>query len=351
MLKKLIILRDKIDILDKKLLEIINKRLILVKKIGVIKNNHELPIYDPEREKYIIKIKRKEAKKKGISPDLIEKILYCIINESYLHEQKQNFKKLNSNISNILIISNNKMGHFFKKMLIMSNYNIIIIELENFEVYNNISNLFLNICMVIISIDISIPYFDILIYKLKKLPKNCIIIIISSIENILIKKISKIHKGPILGLYPLFDLKNTILIKKSILCCFIHKSKSYIWFLKQMEIWGLKIKNINIIKYDQFFFLKSLQYFSTLIIYNIFLLKKNEKLEKQLSLLSIPFYDLNLFPLKKNFLKDLKSYINTILFSSNNKKNIRKYLNHMNNIINLIQKKKIKKIINIFKNN
>ncbi|QJC33438.1 chorismate mutase [Enterobacteriaceae endosymbiont of Donacia clavipes] len=351
MLKKLIILRNKIDILDKKLLEIINKRLILVKKVGIIKNKHKLPIYDPKREKYIIKRKRKEAKKKGISPNLIEKILYCIINESYLYEQKKNFKKLNSDILTILIITNNKMGHFFKKMLIMSNYSVIIIELENFKVNNNINDLFLNISIVIISINISIPYFDILIYKLKKLPKNCTIIIISSIENILIKKISKIHKGPILGLYPLFNLKSIILIKKSILCCFIHKSKSYIWFLKQMEIWGLKIKNIDIIKYNKFLFLKSLQYFSTLIIYNIFLLKKNEPLEKQLSLFSIPFCDLNLFPLKKKFLKDLKLYINTILFSNSNEKNIRKYLIHMNNIINLIQKKKIKEIINIFKYN
>ncbi|QJC32626.1 chorismate mutase [Enterobacteriaceae endosymbiont of Donacia dentata] len=345
MLKKLVILRNKIDILDTKLLEIITKRLILVKKIGEIKNKYKLPIYVPEREKYIIQIKRKEAIDKGISPDLIEKILYCIINESYIYEQKKKFKKINFNILRILIISNNKMGSFFQKMLIMSDYNVFFIKLENFKF--NIKNL-LYTDVVIISIDITKSYFNKLINILKKLPKNCILIILSSIENILINKISKIYLGPILCLYPLFDSKNIVLIKKSILCCFINKPKYYIWFIKQMEIWGLKIKNINITQYNHFLFLKSLQYFSTLIIYNLFLLKKKKPLKKQLSLLSIPFDNLNFFPLKNFFLKDLKLYINTISFSKNNKKNIKKYLNYMNNIVNLIKKRKIEEIINIF---
>lgn len=48
-------LRSQIDILDKQILELINKRAEVVLEIGELKKRNELGVYDPKREKQIEK--------------------------------------------------------------------------------------------------------------------------------------------------------------------------------------------------------------------------------------------------------------------------------------------------------
>ena len=46
--------RKKIDEMDLKLVELINQRAAAAREIGKLKNNTNLPIYEPEREKKIL---------------------------------------------------------------------------------------------------------------------------------------------------------------------------------------------------------------------------------------------------------------------------------------------------------
>ncbi|QJC35848.1 bifunctional chorismate mutase/prephenate dehydrogenase [Enterobacteriaceae endosymbiont of Donacia sparganii] len=344
MLNKINLLRNKIDVLDLELLDILVKRLKIVKKIGLIKNKYGLPIYVPKREKDIINLKREEAKKKGISPDFIEDILYLIMNESCLHEQLKTFKKLKPDFSKILIISNSKIGLLFKKMLTMTGYDIKYIKEENLNINNDINSIFVNVKMIII--DISKFFFKKLIKKLFLLPKNCILIDLSPIKEISIKKILEVYKGPVLGLYPLFNYQKNIL-KESIIYCHGRKKKKYDWFLKQMEIWGLKIHYMTLIEHDKYiFFIESLKYFFTLI-YTTFLIKTKISLDKIL-VLSKPIYYLNLFILEIFSSQNQLLYINLISESENNTENIKKYLDYINNLMILIDENKIIEIKNIF---
>ncbi|WMY95159.1 MAG: chorismate mutase [Arsenophonus sp.] len=89
MLVELLQLRKKIDKIDTLLLKILAKRMQLVTEIGEFKWKKGLPIYIREREKKILELRRKEAKKIGISADLIEDILRRIIFESYKYEKKK----------------------------------------------------------------------------------------------------------------------------------------------------------------------------------------------------------------------------------------------------------------------
>ncbi|QJC38706.1 bifunctional chorismate mutase/prephenate dehydrogenase [Enterobacteriaceae endosymbiont of Donacia fulgens] len=345
MLNKLNLLRKEIDILDLKLLNILSKRLKLVKKIGLIKNKYGLSLYVPQREKYIINLKKKEAKKIGISPNFIEDIFYRIFNESYSYEKIKIFKKVKPNFPKILIISHNKkISILFKEMLTITGYDVNYIEEKKINI-NNIIYLFKNIGMIIL--DISKFFFEKLIKKLYFLPKNCILIDLSPIKEIFMIKILKIYKGPVLGLYYLFNYQKNFLFKESIIYCYGHKEKSYVWFLKQIEIWGLKIKHMNIIEHDKYiFFIESLKYFFTLI-YSIFLKKTKISLNK-VYILSKPIYYLNSLILKNFFLTNPKLYFNLIENSPNNIKKIKKYFDHINELIILIDEDKKTKIIDIF---
>ncbi|MBZ7938482.1 chorismate mutase [Campylobacter sp. W0014] len=66
-------LRDKIDIVDDKILELLNERMAYVKIIGEIKKNHNKEIYYPKREKAILdRLKNKNLK--NLDHDAIELI-------------------------------------------------------------------------------------------------------------------------------------------------------------------------------------------------------------------------------------------------------------------------------------
>ena len=59
--------RVKIDELDLKVVELINQRAAAAREIGKLKNNTNLPIYEPEREKRILESVKKANR--GPLPD------------------------------------------------------------------------------------------------------------------------------------------------------------------------------------------------------------------------------------------------------------------------------------------
>ncbi|QJC29314.1 bifunctional chorismate mutase/prephenate dehydrogenase [Enterobacteriaceae endosymbiont of Plateumaris rustica] len=343
MVTKLVTLRNKIDKLDKNLINILSQRLKLVKKIGKLKSYYDLPIYVPEREKLIINLRTKEAQKLGVSPNLIRDILHRIMYESYINENKNNFKTLNPNLKKILIIGGKGgMGQLFKKMLILSGYQVNILEKEDWN--QNINNFFLDTEMVIISVPIS--SLDDVIKKLPILSKKCILVDVTSIKNKPIKKMLKKHNGPVLGLHPMFNPNNNVLTKKLIIYCNGRYPESYNWFLKQIKIWGVKLKCVDRIKHDKYMsFIQSLRYFSILI-HSFNLSTENIKLKELLKFTS-PAYNIDLIMAGRFFSQNPNLYTD-ILMSSNNVKLIKNYLKKSNYILSLIEQNNKIELIKLF---
>ena len=84
-------LRKEIDKIDDKLLELLNKRMEIVKKVGELKNNTNAPVYRPEREKEIIERLTKISKEKSgiLGKDEIEAIFLEIFAVSRSLERKE----------------------------------------------------------------------------------------------------------------------------------------------------------------------------------------------------------------------------------------------------------------------
>lgn len=80
--KKILKLRKILDSLDAQIIHLLKKRFETIKDIGLIKQNENIDIMQPERIMEIIHTRRKLASEFGISPSLIEKIYHLIIEES-----------------------------------------------------------------------------------------------------------------------------------------------------------------------------------------------------------------------------------------------------------------------------
>ena len=90
-IKKLEIIRNKLDTLDNSLIKIIKKRTSLVKEVLKLKEKKS-EIIDKKRINKILKNIKKKSIKNNIDPKITKKIWYNMI-YAYLDFEKRNFKK------------------------------------------------------------------------------------------------------------------------------------------------------------------------------------------------------------------------------------------------------------------
>lgn len=86
------LLRQKIDLIDKQLLQCIANRLKVVLQIGKIKNELNLPALDQARWQHLMQNRFQQADNLGIKIDLVEKIFNLLHAES-LSLQEEMVKK------------------------------------------------------------------------------------------------------------------------------------------------------------------------------------------------------------------------------------------------------------------
>ncbi|BAH83387.1 bifunctional chorismate mutase/prephenate dehydrogenase [Candidatus Ishikawella capsulata] len=343
MVSELMCLRNKIDQNDKALLEILAKRLRLVAQVGEVKSRYGLPIYVPDREASLLASRRKEAEDLGISPELIEDILRRIMRESYSNENDKGFKTLCPTLRSIVIVGGKgQMGRLFKKMLKLSGYKVKIFDKDNWKQ----PNILLNAGMVIISVPLHLT--EEVIYKLPKLPKDCILVDLSSIKEKPLQAMLKVHKGPVLGLHPMFGPDTDNLAKQVIICCHGRQPEIYQCFLEQIQVWGVCIHYMNAIEHDKnMAFIQALRHFTTFV-YGLHLVEENSNLP-QLLALSSPIYRLELIMVGRLFAQSPQLYADIIMSSKMNISLIRRYYSRFGKAIKLLEIGNKKAFINSFR--
>ena len=88
---KLKIVRNKLDVLDLKILSLIKKRTVLVNRVIKIKK-YKKQIVDEVRIKEVLKKIKNNSIKKKIDPQITNNIWRSMI-KSYIDYEKKNFKK------------------------------------------------------------------------------------------------------------------------------------------------------------------------------------------------------------------------------------------------------------------
>lgn len=200
MVAELTALRDQIDEVDKALLNLLAKRLELVAEVGEVKSRFGLPIYVPEREASMLASRRAEAEALGVPPDLIEDVLRRVMRESYSSENDKGFKTLCPSLRPVVIVGGGgQMGRLFEKMLILSGYQVRILEQHDWD---RAADIVADAGMVIVSVPIHVT--EQVIGKLPPLPKDCILVDLASVKNGPLQAMLAAHDGPVLGLHPMF---------------------------------------------------------------------------------------------------------------------------------------------------
>ncbi|MBD1571351.1 MULTISPECIES: bifunctional chorismate mutase/prephenate dehydrogenase [Aliivibrio] len=325
-------LRDQIDAVDKQMLDLLAQRLHLVEQVGEVKSAHGLPIYDPSREAAMLASRRSEAEKKGVPPSLIEDILRRTMRESYSSENDSGFKCLKPELRPIVVVGGNgQLGGLFAKMFKLSGYQVRILGSKDWD---NSDEILDNAGMVVVTVPINLT-IDV-INKLSRLPEDCILCDLTSIKQKPLAAMMEVHKGPVVGLHPMFGPDVPSLAKQVIVMCDGRGKEHYSWLKNQFEIWGAIVRDISANEHDHgMTLIQALRHFTSFA-YGQHLAKENPDIEQLLNL-SSPIYRLELLMVGRLFAQDPNLYADIILSSDENIEMIKRFHQRFGDAISLLE--------------
>ncbi|MFM4825603.1 bifunctional chorismate mutase/prephenate dehydrogenase [Aeromonas bivalvium] len=336
MAQELNALRDKIDAVDKQLLDLLAARLALVGEVGEVKSRHGLPIYAPDREASMLARRREEAERLGVPGDLIEDVLRRVMRESYILEstsdKEHHFKCMKPDLGKVVIIGGQgQLGRLFGNLFSLSGYRVETLEQADWPRADDILA-DAGLVMVAVPIDVTCQVID----RLGKLPADCLLVDVTSVKAAPLEHMLAVHKGPVLGLHPMFGPDVASLAKQVIVCCQGRDGAASQWLLDQMTIWGARLQQVEAKAHDEAMTLiQALRHFATFA-YGWHLSREGADLERLLNL-SSPIYRLELAMVGRLFAQDPELYADIILSSPQNLAMVRRYFERFGEGLHLLE--------------
>ncbi|SES80228.1 bifunctional chorismate mutase/prephenate dehydrogenase [Thalassotalea agarivorans] len=307
-------LRAEIDEIDSALVDLLVKRRKVTTKVGELKTQVGMPIFDATREAALIEKRRFQATEHGLSADLIEDLLRRIMRDSYVSQDESGYRCVNPSSKDIVVIGGKgQLGQVFVDLFTRSGYSVKIIDKDDWA---NASTIFTNASLVLVAVPIRITCQ--VIEELKSLPKSCILADITSIKQEPLDAMLNVHDGPVLGLHPMFGPDVTGMVKQTVIVCQGRQTEAAAWFIEQLAVWGASMYQVDATAHDEAMaMVQVMRHFST-IAYGYHLMQENADLSQLLEM-SSPIYRLELVMVGRLFAQDPVLYAD-IIFS--NKQNL-----------------------------
>lgn len=304
------VLRDEIDDIDSQLVALLAKRLSVTTKVGELKSTEGRPIFAPEREACLINKRRQQAEESGLSGDLIEDILRRLMRDSYVSQDASGYQCINPDCKKVVVVGGKgQLGSIFVDLFQRSHYQVAIIEQEDWP---NSATILADASLVIVAVPIRLTAM--VIHHLNNLPDDCILADFTSVKEQPLYEMMKAHKGPVVGLHPMFGPDVTGLIKQTIIVCDGREQEQYQWLLAQFRVWGAKTLQVTAHEHDEAMsMVQVMRHFST-IAYGYHLMAEGADIENLVNM-SSPIYRLELIMVGRLFAQDPILY-SDIIFSN-----------------------------------
>lgn len=299
-------LRQQIDDIDNQLVELLAKRAKVTARVGKYKSKVGLPIYVPEREAELIAKRRSEAEQLNVSPVLVEDLLRRIMRESY-HTQNVDYLCTNPTIQKIVVIGGaGALGRVFVDMFKRSGYPVQLLEKDDWE---NADSILSDAGLVLVAVPIKLT--ESVISKLTNLPQDCVLVDITSTKQKPLAAMMTAHKGPVLGLHPMFGPDVASMVKQVVVVCHGRDAEQYEWLLQQIRIWGGILQQTTAKEHDDaMVFIQVMRHFCSFV-FGSHLSGENPDLQQLISL-SSPIYRLELAMVGRLFAQDPVLYADII---------------------------------------
>ncbi|WP_197435460.1 chorismate mutase [Agrobacterium vitis] len=79
--------RQRIDDIDRKIIELLSERFTVVREVGLFKRQHGIPVMQPERVRSVLENRALQAEQAGLSPELVRQLWTLFIEEACRMEE------------------------------------------------------------------------------------------------------------------------------------------------------------------------------------------------------------------------------------------------------------------------
>jgi len=245
-------LRKSIDELDLDILKLLSKRKNLVKEVGKLKENLDLPVFDKKREQEILNSILLKAKQLGLDVNFVSNIFSSIFQSSRNEQQKQ-INKVKCEVKKIGLIGFGRFGKLIVKHL-SGDFEFLVHDKMNkkneIKLNNAIPSSLGDACQnEIIILAVPISEIERTLKNIKNiLKKNSIVIDVCSVKEYPVKLMKSILPShvQILATHPMFgpDTASDSLEGRKIVLCKIRIQDNAYMQVKRF----LENKQLNVIE-------------------------------------------------------------------------------------------------------
>jgi chorismate mutase/prephenate dehydrogenase len=326
-------LRQQIDSIDSQLVTLLAQRAKVTAQVGKIKQQFALPVYVPEREQALLSARREQAQALGVSADLTEDVLRRIMRESY-QTQESGFVCCREGGGKVVVVGGGgALGARFVSLFQRSGYEVVVLEQQDWPQAEAICA---KAALVLLAVPITLT--EQLINKLPALPADCVLADITSIKQQPLNAMLQQHKGPVVGLHPMFGPDITNLVKQVVVVCHGRAEAQYQWLLKQLNVWGAELAVKQAAEHDSAMqLIQAMRHFSSLV-YGVHLADEDADLNELLQL-SSPIYRLELAMVGRLFAQNAELYADIMLSSGEVAALLERYQQRFTALLQLLKAK------------
>ncbi|MGN1280721.1 MAG: bifunctional chorismate mutase/prephenate dehydrogenase [Succinivibrio sp.] len=328
-------IREEIDATDRELVSLLHKRIELVKNAAAVKKELGVSAYSHERESFVIENTESLAKEHNLPPTLASDIMRRILRESYRLCSNTDFhypRTLKEDGDVVIVGGNGGMGRIFADLFEKSGYKVFSFGHRGWD---KAPEYLKNAKIVIVSVPIDIT-IDIIKRLSPMLREDQILCDFTSVKEPIVKAMMEYHKGPVLGLHPMFGPDVKSLVKQVVVTVPERDEKASEFLVEQLRLWGAKICRCDAKEHDRAMsIIQALRHFSTYS-YGTFLTHTAPDLAK-LNDLSSPIYRLELMMVGRLFAQDPRLYADIIMSSKQNYELISNFVKSLEDELEVIK--------------
>ncbi len=337
--------REKIYEIDHRILELLAGRQKQVDRIVAVKKKHKLPVYHPAREEDMISARRSHASAAGLDPDFVEELYRIIMRRSRIEQSgKMARKGVRPGAAVLIVGGRGEMGRYFGSCFSDAGYQLRILDKNDWPRAKQLCE-GVDLAVISVPIDVTVQaIFDIAPH----LPETAVLADITSIKQAPVAAMLKAHRGPVLGLHPLFGPTTSTLDKQIIAATPGRDEVACRWVIDQFTAWGSIIVTATPEEHDDIMsIVQSLRHFATFAV-GRFMAKTRVPVKRTLEF-SSPIYRLEMGMVGRLFAQDPALYAE-IIFASDRRRNLLKdYIESIRETLEMVEKGDRKQFIEEFK--
>ena len=326
--------RNRIDLIDSKIIDLLEERQAEVDKVLEFKKSNSLPVRHPAREEDMISRRRALGKEKNLDPDYLEELFRTILRQSRVEQTESKSEKgVNPDATVLIVGGTGGMGKYFAEWFIRSGYETRILGSRDWE---NVESLCIGIDLVLISVPID-KTVDVIEKISPYIPDNAVLADLTSIKKAPMTAMMDTYKGPVVGIHPLFGPTTSTMDKQIVVFTPGRNFEACKWIIDQLADWGAIIVQSDEDEHDRIMaIVQALRHFATFT-FGRFLSRQNIDLLRSLEF-SSPIYRLELGMVGRLFAQAPALYSGIIFASQERREILKEYISSMAETMEIVDK-------------